>query len=171
MSVSWHIFDHMPLTVNVRLSCHRWSFKTPCTRSDLVIKYIGPKKDPKKSIFNFFLKFSIFNLSIYVNLFYIALYRSIIFLFLRKGEFVKNTSHWLIQKYFVSKMSWFKTFCCVFRLKNHLLFYYQQDSLPILDKNVAGVIVLLNVFISRGLMTSIEWVLSFELYSVNRIFI
>ncbi|XP_063727725.1 uncharacterized protein LOC134855205 isoform X2 [Symsagittifera roscoffensis] len=43
-----------------------------------------------------------------------------------------------------------------FRLKNHLLFYYQQDSLPILDKNVAGVIVLLNVFISRGLMTSTD---------------
>ena len=41
-----------------------------------------------------------------------------------------------------------------FRLKNHFLYYYQGDSLPIVDKNVLGVIILINVYISRGLMNS-----------------
>ena len=41
-----------------------------------------------------------------------------------------------------------------FRLKNHFLYYYQGDSLPIVDKNVTGVIILINVYISRGLMNA-----------------
>lgn len=67
---------------------------------------------------------------------------------LKEGVFKKSGHH-----KGAGKSSYSDQIRC-FRLKNHFLYYYQGDSLPIVDKNVTGVIILVNVYISRGLMNA-----------------